>query len=281
MKIKAFCCALMLFGLGLPARAHHEIIFGPQSSTMLTADRYISLQAFSRQTGSDRERTQESNALLSFGFNPVPEVPFGFTVIAPSALISPLDGQGGGKSGIEDIILAARYRYDLTELQSLWGKEGNFILGMTGLEIPNGAIDYEPFQGTLDTLGALMLSLEYGPFSGISYAYYRHSPTDFAGNKSGDNLFLGGGLAYTPIDEDMLLSFQLGFSYENYYRNATGGEMDPMSGGRGLILHPTVVYSPGYGLQFFGVFSLPIWQAYANPLDQDRFRIGTGVVYMF
>ena len=172
---------------------------------------------------------------MSFGINPIPDIPLGFNIIAPFSSINPLDGQGGGAAGIEDIIIGTRYRYDLEGLKSLWGKEGNYVMGMGAVEIPNGVIDHEAFQGPLDSMGALMFSLEYEQFSLL-----------------------------------------------NYFKDTAIGKIDPMTGGRGLLLHPTVVYAPGWnGLQFFAVVSLPIWQAYENPSDQDRFRIGTGVIYNF
>ncbi|HEY9844449.1 MAG: hypothetical protein ACAI44_06500 [Candidatus Sericytochromatia bacterium] len=267
--------------LSAPALAHHEVIFGPQSAPMLSADRFLSFQLFSRQTGTETDKTQESTPLVSFGINPIPGIPLGFTVIAPFSTIQPLNGQGAGATGVEDIILGTRYRYDLEGLKTLWNKEGNYIQAMSAVEIPNGVIDHEAFKGPLDAMGALMLSLEYEQFSGLGYAFYRHNGADFSGSKAGDNLFLGGGLAYTPIDAETILSFQLGWSYESYFHDSLGGAADPLSGGRGLLLHPTITYSPGFGLLFFGMLSFPVWQAYENPADQDRFRIGTGLVYNF
>lgn len=276
---KTLITALVSMIFVSPAQAHHEVIFGPQSSSMISADTYMSFQLFSRQTGVEGNRTQETTSLLSFGINPIKDIPLGFNIIAPVSSINPLDNQGGGAAGIEDIILGTRYRYDLEGLQQLWGKEGNYVLGMSAVEIPNGVIDHSPFQGPIDAMGALMVSLEYEQFSLLNYAFYRHNASDITGSKSGDNLFLGGGLAYTPIDTETILSFQLGWTYETYFQDSTNGKIDPLTGGRGLLVHPTVVYSPAPGWLFFGVLSLPVWQAYEDSGSQDRFRIGTGVVY--
>jgi hypothetical protein len=57
------------------------------------------------------------------------------------------------------------------------------------------------------------------------------------------------------------------------------GQSDPNSGSDEILLHPTFVYSPGHGLLFFGMASLPVWQDFRDAATQDRFRVGTGVVY--
>ena len=61
---------LSTVALAAPARAHHEAIFGPQSSLVLSAPSYASVQTFSRQLGTAGARTQESTMLLSAGVTP-------------------------------------------------------------------------------------------------------------------------------------------------------------------------------------------------------------------
>ncbi len=273
-------CTALLLTTTSPAMAHHEAIFGPQSSSILSNANYAAFQIFTRQTGTGSERTQETTPLVTVGVTPVKDIPLSVSVIAPASSINGLDGQGGNISGIEDILFSARYRYDLEYLQNLWGREGNYIMGMAGVEIPNGVIDHPSFQGPIDSMGAMMGSLEYGPFSAIAYTFYRHNAANLL-DKSGDNLFTGGGIAYTPVDDQNILSFQLSFSYETYFADVVNGAIDDQTGGRGLLLHPTIYYSPGYNVSFFGVLSLPAWQSYADPTAQDRFRIGTGVIYQF
>lgn len=272
--------AILWMGASNAAQAHHEAIFGPQSSTILSNSNFVAIQAFTRQTGTDSERTQETTPLVAVGFSPVENLPLGFSIIAPYSSIQGLDGQGGNISGIEDILFAMRYRYDLEYLQDLWGKEGNFLMGMAGIEIPNGVIDHPSFQGPIDSMGAMMGSLEYGPFSGILYSFYRHNAANLL-DKSGDNLFLGGGIAYTPVDDQNLLSFQLSFSHETYFSDVVNGTIDNGTGGAGLLLHPTVYFSPGYNVSFFALVSFPVWQNYADPTAQDRFRLGAGAIYLF
>src|SRR3989442_10044943 len=87
----------------LPARAHHEAIFGPQSSLVLSAPAFISLQTFSRHLSNGE---QETTPLMSLGFTPFDQVPLSFTAIVPAAVAE-------GRITREDVILGARYRYPL------------------------------------------------------------------------------------------------------------------------------------------------------------------------
>ena len=263
------------------ADAHHEAIFGPQSSLLYSPDRFVSLQVFSRQTGTSGQKTQETTWVISGGVNPVQGLPVTVTAIVPYSVINQLDA-GSSRSGFEDIILGARYRYDLSTLIDEWNRDGNFLLGVAGVEIPSGVIDHKAWDGPLDYLGGALGSLEKGAWSGIAYTYYRHNSPDKTGSKKGDNIFLGGGLAFTPGEDfttGKLISYQLGWSYETYLRDRVAGTDDPNTGGRELLVHPTLVYSPGHGLVFFGLVSLPVWRDFRDPVAQDRFRVGTGVIY--
>jgi hypothetical protein len=265
--------ALAVPGTG---RAHHEAIFGPHSSLILSAPGYVSFQSYSRQLGTPDARTQETNLLLSAGLTPIARIPLSFTLIAPASEISVLDGQGASRRGLEDVVLGARYRYDLEG-------DGNFLMGMLAVEVPVGSIDHPAFEGPLDEMAALLASIERGPISGIGYAFYRRHGRD-AGVRAGDNLFVGGGGAFTPWDDpatERLLSFQLGVSYERYLRDDTNGVTDPMTGGRGLYVHPTFVWGPGGHVLLFALATLPLAQDYASAADQDRWRVGAGLVYLF
>jgi hypothetical protein len=179
-----------VLALGGVARAHHEAIFGPQSSLVLRAPAFVSVQTYTRGLGPAGARTEETNLLVSAGLQPVASVPLSFTAIVPASYIT----GPNGKIGLEDMVLGARWR-----------------------------------QG----LGA------GGPYPD--------------GHKKGDNLFLGGGAAWTPIDHpatEQLLSFQLGCSWE-----------ETMDLGTGVYLHPT--------------------QDLTDPAAVDHFRVGLGLVHLF
>ena len=279
--VPGLCLIVAAIALAPTASAHHEAIFGPQSSLLYSSERFVSVQAFTRQLGTSSQRTQETTGVLSGGFNLVKGVPLAFTAILPYSSINELDA-GSSTSGFEDSILGLRYRYDLAGLIEKWNREGNFILGMAGVEIPSGVIDHKAWNAPFDYLGGVLGSLERGRWSGIGYAYYRYNALYRSGTNKGNNLFLGGGLAFTPnedIETGKLISYQLGWSYERYFKDAISGVRDPQTGGEEVLFHPTIVYSPGRGLLFFGLVSIPVWRDFHDTLAQDRFRVGTGVVY--
>jgi hypothetical protein len=262
--------------------AHHEAIFGPQSSLMLTAPTYVSLQAYSRQLGSPDNRAQESTVLLSAGVTPVSGLPLSVTAILPASNIT---GPGGEQAqrGLEDLVVGARYRLELEGLQERFDAAGNLLLGMLAVELPTGSIDHDTFDGPINQMAALMGSLERGPFSGIAYGLYRRHGTHL-GLKAGDQIYTGGGLAWTPFDDpatERLLSFQAGLSYELYRRDRQSGETIADSGGHGIYAHPTIVWGPGGHTLLFAMVTLPLLQRYEDPHERNRWRAGAGVVHLF
>lgn len=263
-----------------PASAHHEAIFGPQSSLILSADKFVSLQVFSRELGTPDSKTHETTTLVSAGVRVSKRLPLTFSAIVPYSWISER-GQAM-TSGAEDIVLGLRYRHDLKGLQDKWDREGNFLMGMGAFELNNGTIDHRAWTGPPDTMGAVLGSLERGKWSAIGYTVARFNVEDPDGNKNGDNLFAGGGVAYTPNEDSQtgrLFSYQAGWSFEHYARDRVNGRPDPNTGGDVLLIHPTVVYSPGHGLLLFGVVSVPVWRDFRDSAAQDRYRFGAGVVY--
>ena len=284
MKRTIVVLGLSTVALAAPARAHHEAIFGPQSSLVLSAPTFASVQTFSRQLGTAGARTQESTLLLSAGLTPFRSVPVSFSVALPMSSIDTLDGANASRRGLEDAILGVRYRLDLTGLQERFGKDGNYVMGMAAVEVPTGLVDHAAFRGPLDGMVAALAGIERGPFSWNSYAFYRRHGTDSAGARVGDNLFLGGGMAYTPFDDparERLVSLQLGLSYEIYARSTESGALIPDSGGRGLYLHPTVVWGPGGRILLFAMTSLPAFEDYRNMADNNRWRVGLGIIFLF
>ena len=274
--------ALVAAIAGTNARAHHEAIFGPQSSLVLSAPAFVSLQAFSRRTGQRGSRTQETTALLSAGATPFQKVPLSFSLIAPMSRISELDA-GTELTGIEDILVGARYRFDFEGLQRAFDREGNYGLLMASVEFPTGTVDHPAFRGPVDGMFAALGGLEWSAFSTIAYAFFRANGPDALGDRSGDSLFLGSGLAWTPFDDpvhERLVSLQLGLSHETYLPDVASGRSVERSGGWGLLAHPTVVWGPGGHVLLFAMTSFPIAQAYADPAQQDRWRVGLGAILL-
>jgi len=273
--------AALAVTLGAPhdARAHHEAIFGPQSALVMSSSKYVSFQTYVRRTGSAQARATETTGLVSAGVSPFRRIPLSFTAILP---VSRISENGTTFSGREDMILGARYRVDFSGLQDRFGKEGNFAMVMGAAEFPSGNVDHKAFAGPMDYMAAALGSVEKGSMSGIAYGFGRMHGT--SGNtRTGNNVFLGGGLAWTPLDQPSskyLLSFQAGLSHEMYFKDTFAGVKDPATGGWGTLLHPTIVWGPGGRVLLFGSTSFPVAQSYRDPSSKDRWRFGVGVVWL-
>jgi hypothetical protein len=262
-----------------PAQAHHEAIFGPQSSLVLSAPAFLSAQSYSRalaQPGSG-----ETNLVLSGGLTPRARVPLSLTAILTGSRLTSGDAP---QYGVENVILGARYRFDLQGLIDRFHRDGNFLLAMAAVEPPTGNVEHAAFHGPWNGMGALLASVEVGPLSGIAYAFGRHHGTSAVGDHVGDDLFLGGGVAWTPLDDaarGRLFSLQLGYSHEEYARNTLAGMRVPESGGRMDIVHPTVVAGFAHHWLAFAVVSIPVSAEMRADAQRDLWRAGGGLVYLF
>jgi hypothetical protein len=249
----------------VPAAAHHEAIFGPQSSLLLSQRGFVSLQGFSKRAGPPEARLQETTLLLSGGGSPFERLPLSFAATLPGAIEAPATGHG--HAGLEDLMLGVRYRLDLAGLQRVTGKEGNFVLALAAIELPTGTLHAEPFDRPPNYLSGLLASLERGAFSAMAFGF---GTLRSAGQ--GNELFTGGGLAWTPVDGERLLSLQVGATYEHLFRDGAGGQ---------VVLTPTVVFAPGGHWQLFAMAALPVVQGRTDPLERDLWRVGGGVIYAF
>jgi hypothetical protein len=282
-RVRVLVGFLLLAGLFVqPAvvSAHHEAIFGPRSSLVLSAERFLSFQVFSREVETTDSRIRETTTLVSAGVRLSKGRPLMFTAIVPYSRIS--EAGRPGRSGIEDIVLGVRYRHDLEGLQEKWDRDGNFVMGIGAFELNNGTIDHRAWTGPLDMMGALLGSVERGRWSGIAYGVMRRNLENAEGDKDGDSVFAGGGLAYTPNEDfqtGRLFSYQMGWSFEHYARDRIGRFSDANTGGDQLLVHPTFVYSPGYDVLLFAMMSAPVWRDFQGEAAPDRYRLGTGIVY--
>jgi len=95
--------------------------------------------------------------------------------------------------------------------------------------------------------------------------------------------FASGVAAYTPIDDEAkgkLFSLQLGVSEERTFASEENGLPLADSGASGLFMHPGIVFSVSPSVQFFGLVSLPLTQQYSSIVDRQRFRLGTGIIWI-
>jgi hypothetical protein len=262
-----------------PAEAHHEALFGPQSSSTLSPDGFLTFQVFTRELGPSGERTRETTGVVSAGIRVTRRLPITISVTAPYSWIR----QGGASNtGGEDVLLGVRYRHDLKGLQGRWNREGNFVTGMGAIELNNGTIDHDGWEGPAEAMGALLGSVERGPWSVMGYAVGRANVRDASGSKDGNTVFTGTGVAYTPNEDfasGRLVSYQMGLSWEHYARDRSSDGVVDSSGGSELFVHPAVAYSPGHNLLIFGIVSVPVWQEFRDRASQTRYRVGTGVIY--
>jgi hypothetical protein len=105
----------------------------------------------------------------------------------------------------------------------------------------------------------------------------------YNGPRDSGNTFAGGGLAYTPIDNEeqgKLFSMQLGVSYERTFQSEQNGLPVAESGSSGVFVHPGLVFDISSTVQCFGLVSLPLTQQYNSIVDRQRFRFGTGIIWI-
>lgn len=259
--------------------AHHEAIFGPQSAMVLSAERYVTAQLFTRQTGPKSDRVQETTTVLSAGFSPFKK-PVSFSVVVPFSFLN--GAAGPGRSGLEDAILSVRYRVDLPAVTRALGGRETFLMGVGGVEIPTGTLDHGFGRDAVAGIAAALGSVEVGQFSAIGYGFYRAQGA-YRGERESANVFVGGGLAWTPIDDPSgeILSLQLGVSHESMSREQQNGTDVPGTGGSGVFAHPTFLWGLSQNALFFAQTSLPITQNWRDDSQQERFRIGTGLILVF
>jgi hypothetical protein len=263
---------------GSPAYAHHEALFGPQSSAALTWPDFLSVQVFDTQRGKGDEKTHTTTTVLSGGVTPF-RMPVSLAFVVPFSVETAVTGHA--HRGVEDSLLSARYQRDTPRLSEALHLEESFVMGVAGLELPTGNIDHPFGHGRVGSIAAALISVEKRPIAAIAYTYL-HKAGDYQGDRASGNVFAGGGIAWTPVDDEArgkLLSLQLGTSYEHTTREREGGVPIEQSGGRGTFLHPTVVFDIGTHVQIFNIVSLPIAQSWRDPDDRQRFRFGSGAIF--
>lgn len=259
-----------------PAYAHHEALFGPQSSILLSADAFASAQIFSQRLRAPGADVMDHTFLVSAGATPFSQIPLAFVVTAPANYVSGEDAH----MHLDDLIVGGRYRFDLTGLQQRFGREGNYVIASAGAEIPTGT-GHGEYGRNVSAITGLLGSLEKGAFSGVLFLFDVLNGEDGKGRRPGHELFTGAGLAYTPFDEGgKLLSLQLGASYEQAFRDRREDGPVAESGGRQVIVSPTVVVAPSEHWQLFAVLSAPVWHDWRAD-TRDAWRVGAGLIYLF
>jgi hypothetical protein len=270
--------------------AHHEALFGPQSSLAVEAEGFVSLQMHAHAYGIRGTRTQETTYIVSAGLSPIEHVPWSFALVQPLTFQTAAEPTPHGSEGPfaacdgclrrENNLISTSYRFDFHSLQEAWGRDGNFALVSFALEPPTGDKDYKTFDGPFNFIAASMAGLEWRSFSAVALGYYRRNTPDKTSSKKGDNFLAGLGVAFTPVDtRDAMLSFQVGVGDEYHLPDVDRGAH--IAGGNEVIVSPTIVASPHAHVRVFALVSVPIAQSYVADSQVDRWRAGVGVIYTF
>jgi hypothetical protein len=278
-RLSAILLATMLLAGGTPAAAHHEALFGPQSGLILSGDRYASVQVFSRRTGTT-DLTRETTTVLSGGLTPR-KGPLSLAVVLPFSLIHPAGAAVRG--GIENVIVAARYRMSLPAVTSVLSADESYVLGVGGAELPTGTVDYDFWDGAPAMIAATLFGFERRPVSAIGYGFL-HRYAERHGVRDSGNAIVGGGAAWTPIDapeRGRLFSLQFGLSREESSRDAVDGVELDSTGGWAIVAHPTIVVGLSKHTLLFAVTSVPLRREWRNPDDREGTRIGVGTILTF
>jgi hypothetical protein len=268
--------AVVLAIAASPASAHHEAIYGASSALGVSADRYFTGQLFTRRTGPPDDETQETTTVLSGGFTPG-KSPMSLSVVVPFSVVADGDGR---RVGLENAIVAGRYRMNLPALARALRLEESSVLGAVGIEVPTGTIDYGFFEGAPAAVGGVTVGLERRPISIISYLYLNRYAERSEIRDSG-HTFFGTGVAWTPIDDEpagRLFSVQFGVSRDSASREELAGVPQAHTGGWAWVASPAVVWSVKPGVLWFVSASMPLSEQWRNRADEERFRVGSGCI---
>jgi hypothetical protein len=140
-----------------PVRAHHEALFGPQSSLAVEAEGFVSAQMHTHAYGIHGTETQEATYILSAGLSPIASVPWSLALVQPLTYQTTAAPTPPGSTGPftacdgclrrENNLISTSYRFDFRSLQEAWKRDGNFALLSFALEPPTGNKDYRTFDG--------------------------------------------------------------------------------------------------------------------------------------
>ena len=243
--------------------APHEAIFGPQSTTLISKKRFVSTQYyFSNEGREPAPRSHSHIGVVSIGSSINENISLSATL--------PLEAERGTEednaTGVQDVVVGFRYHPRL-------GK-GHWMMGVLTFEPPTGNLEHR----SLGVGGGVIWGREQGHWSVIAYGLGRTETTLEEGDKRGNRLFWGGGLAYeTP---GLPFSPQLGLSWEHVGEQEEDGVLLEESNTSVLMIHPTVMKEFNSSFQAFLVVSVPVAQD-SGPEGWQRFRLATGMVWTF
>lgn len=257
-------CFAVLFFATAPIFAHHEAIFGPQSATMISRQRFVSGQYYLVNEGKAPAPESRSHiGVLTIGIPLSEEWSVSATLPGESVRT-----QGeASSSGFQDIVFGARGSFYL--------ESGATVLGVATLEPPTtGNLEHR----AVGVGGGVLYSQEWTHWSMVGYALGRTEKSLDEGERRGNRLFLGSGLGYES--ERLPFSPQVGLSWEKTAQSQEGGRRIAGSDSSVIFIHPTVMFDIAESAQMFGAVSLPIAQ-WSGDEGWQRWRFATGVIWSF
>ena len=265
-KFSVHPCTLLLVSLFCTPClvAHHEAIFGPQSTALISRKRFVSAQYYLSNEGrSPAAQTHSHIGVLSVGTSVGKQWSVAATL--------PLEAERGAAediaTGMQDAVVALRYYPELGSDQ--------WAIGVLTLEPPTGNLEHR----AVGVGGGLAYGVEKGHWSVIAYGLGRTESSLDKGEKRGDRYFIGTGLAYET--RGLPFSPQLGISWERTTRHRQGGFVVDGSDSSVLMLHPTLIQGfKEEAIQLFFVLSVPVAQRSGNEGWQGL-RAATGILWSF
>lgn len=262
--MKGFVVLLLGISITPSVFAHHEAIFGPQSTTLISSRRFLSTQYYYLQKGRAPALEERSHVGVLTAGTPLVS---GLSLSLTLPFEGERDSLGQGEKGMQDIVVGIRYE--------LYSGQDDSAMAVFTLEPPTGNLEHD----ALGVGGGLIYRREWSHWSAVAYGLARTENSFDAGEKRGNRLFLGGGVAYER--HDLPFSPQLGFSLEHTGERIEGETAIPESGTTALLLHPTLLRSfRKESLQMFLVVSLPVAQS-SGAEGWQGFRVATGLLWNF
>ena len=257
-------CLAVLVLATVPLFGHHEAIFGPQSATMISRQRFVSGQYYLTSEGkAPASETRSQIGVLTIGI-PLSE-DWSVSATLPGESVR-TEGERTSR-GLQDIVFAVR--------RSFYLESGASVLGVATVEPPTtGNLEHR----AVGAGGGALYSQEWEHWSFVGYALARTEKSLEEGERRGNRLFLGSGVAYES--ERLPFSPQVGISWERTGLAQEGGRPIGGSDSSVIFVHPTVLFDVAGSAQLFTAVSLPIAQWSGNE-GWQRWRFATGVIWSF
>jgi hypothetical protein len=275
--VAAFALVLASLALAAPADAHHEAIFGPQSSILLTPPAYVSLQLFSRRLGKVAPY-EDATGLVSAGLAPFSQIPLALTLTLPVGYSTE---EQDAHAHLDDVIFGVRYGFDLPGVAAALSLDEVEGLVSAALELPTST-GHGAVGRNVSGMLAGLLSAERGRLSAMAFAFGVINGADAEGDRDGHELFTGLGAGYAILRSSKVsLNAQLGVAFEHRARSHINDMTIEGSGGTKWLASPTLLAQLGRSVLAFAIAGVPFAGTWRDPASEERWRVGGGLMYVW